>query len=134
MTIDGALKMLNARFVYKNDKYKYIDVWTVMHGDGKWEGDCEDYSITLMWLISNSNVFKFLWNILIFKHLMWFVKAPSGEGHAIVKIDGMYYDNIQRKATSEEDLKKKGYKFVFPMVFPFVYSKLLLSYTIGRLV
>lgn len=133
MTITEALKILNSKFVYKRDP-RYLDVWTVMHGDGKWEGDCEDYSITLMWLLADRNILKFLWNILVFKQLMWFVKAPSGEGHAVVRINGMYYDNIQRKATTKEELERQGYKFVFPMIFPFVYLKLVFSYTIGWLV
>lgn len=86
-----------------------------------------------MWMLSDRSVVKFLWNILIMKHLMWFVKSPNGEGHAIVKINGMYYDNIQKRATSKEGLVKQGYKFKFPMIFLFVYVKMFLSYTIGRL-
>ena len=65
---------------------------------------------------------------------MWYVFTPSGEGHAIVKIDGIYYDNIQKRGVTKKHLKEKGYKFVFPMVFPYVFLKMLLSYTIGRIV
>ena len=85
-----------------------------------------------MWMLSDRSVVKFLWNILIMKHLIWFVKTPSGEGHAIVKIEGMYYDNIQKKATERRVLKEKGYKFLFPMIPPFVYLRLFLSYTVGK--
>ena len=134
MTIEEALKELNSKFVYKRDSVRWFDNWRVLYGDGKWEGDCEDYSLTLMWLLSDKSLAKFLWNILIMKHLMWFVKSPSGEGHAVVKIDGMYYDNIQKKSTTREELVKQGYKFVFPMIAPFAYIKLTLSYTVGRII
>lgn len=133
MRKEETLKELNHKFIYKRDSKRWFDDWRILHGDGKWEGDCEDYSLTLMWMLSDRSVVKFLWNILIMKHLMWFVKSPNGEGRAIVKIDGMYYDNIQKKATTKEELLKQGYKFVFPMIAPFAYIKLLLSYTIGRL-
>jgi predicted transglutaminase-like cysteine proteinase len=130
--IQTALQELNSKFVYQADGR--VDIWRILHGEGPWKGDCEDYSLTLMWLLSDKSVIKFLWHILTFKYLMWYVIMSNGEGHAIVKIDGMYYDNVQKKATSAEELKQKGYRFIFPMIFPIVYFKLLFSYTIGLLI
>jgi predicted transglutaminase-like cysteine proteinase len=127
--METALKELNLKFVYKKDGK--IDVWRILDGDGVWEGDCEDYSLTLIWLLSDRNIIKFLWGILTFKYLIWYVKSPNGVGHAIVKINGMYYDNIQKKATSATELKTKGYKFVFPLFSILALIKLLFSYTIG---
>jgi predicted transglutaminase-like cysteine proteinase len=134
MEINEALKLLNSKFVYKKDRHKYFDEWTILHGDGKWEGDCEDYSLTLMWLLSDRNIFKFFWNITMFRFMMWFVAAPSGEGHYIVKIGELFYDNIQRKGRTREELIRQGYKFRFPMLFPMVYVKLMFSYTIGKII
>jgi predicted transglutaminase-like cysteine proteinase len=133
MQIEDALKIINSKFIYKRDKRKYFDHWKVLYGEEKWEGDCEDYSLTLVWLISDRNVLKFLWNIT-FCYILWYVISPNGEGHAIVKIDGFYYDNIQKKATSKKELIDQGYKFKFPMIFPISHIKLLTSYTIGKLI
>jgi hypothetical protein len=131
MELKQALDILNSKFVYKRD-HKYFDSWKILHGEGSWEGDCEDYSLTLMWMLSGQSVIKFFWNIITFKYLMWFVKT-NGTGHAIVKIDELYYDNIQKRGVTKEHLIKSGYKFVFPMLFPYVFVKLLLHYTIGKL-
>lgn len=131
MKIQEALSILNSKFVYKSDK-KYFDKWKILTGEEKWEGDCEDYALTLMWLLSDRNILKFLWNIMTFEFLMWYVKLPSGEGHAIVKFKDLYYDNVQKKGVTFNYLKHiQGYKFKFPMLFPFVYFKLLISYSIG---
>ena len=131
MKIDEALKLLNSKFSYKSDKYKKFDTWNILHGDGKWEGDCEDYSLTLMWLLSDKNILKFIWNVTTFKFLMWFVTMPSGVGHAVVRINGFYYDNIQKKATTREEMEKQGYVFKFPMIFPIVYFKLVSTWVFG---
>ncbi len=132
MELKEALKLLNSKFKYKSDP-RYFDVWRILTGDKAWEGDCEDYSLTLIWLLSDRNIFKFLWNITTFKYLIWFVKLNNGSGHVVLKIDNLYYDNIQKKGVTKEVLTKQGYKLLFPMIFPFVYIKLLLSYTIGFL-
>ena len=132
MEIENALKLLNSKFLYTPDKHKYFDKWKILTGEETWKGDCEDYSLTLMWLLSDNNLFKFLWNILSFKFLMWHVNYNGG--HAVVKINGLYYDNIQKKGMDKETLNSLGYDFKFPMFFPFVFVKLLLSYTIGKLI
>lgn len=131
MKIEDALKILNSRFVYKKDKYRYLDTWTIMHGDEKWIGDCEDYSLTLAWLVADQNVFKFVWNLVTFQFLIWFVKSPSGEGHGIIKIGDLYYDNIQKKGSTKEYLKGKGYRFILPLVFPVVLFKMLFGYLLS---
>lgn len=108
MKIEEALKLLNSKFIYKAETRRFGEVWQVLKGDGKWEGDCEDYSLTLVWLLSDQSWIKLLWNITTFKFLMWFVKAPSGEGHAVIKIGDLYYDNIQRRGVTKDALKKQG--------------------------
>lgn len=136
MKIEDALKELNKRFSYRRDPLRWFDNWKVIYDESepKWYGDCEDYSLTLMWMLSDRSFVKFLWNILIMKHLIWFVKTPDGDGHAVVRIDGVYYDNIQKKESTKEVLKSKGYKFIFPMIPPIVFIRLALSYTVGRII
>ena len=128
--IDDAIQELNSKFQYEKDGK--IDVWRILYGDSPWRGDCEDYSLTLLWLLSDRNLFKFLLDILTFKYLMWYVVIKSnGEGHAIVKIDGSYYDNIHKGAIPVDKLQR--YSFKYPIIFPLVYIRLLFSYTVGLL-
>jgi hypothetical protein len=136
MTIEEALKKLNSHFVYRKDNVRWFDNWRIIYSEkeDKWFGDCEDYSLTLMWMLSNRNLFQFLWDILRFKYLMWYVKSPRDAGHGIVQIGNLYYDNIQKKGVSKEELISKGYKFVFPLIPPFVFIKLFLSYTLGKII
>lgn len=130
MLISEALKILNSKFKYKIDQIKWLDHWRIMIGDGDvWYGDCEDYSLTLAWLVSDQSYAKFTWNLITFRFLLWYVNAPNGEGHAIIKIGDLYYDNIQRKGVTAEELTQKGYKFKLPVIFPIVFFKLF----IGRL-
>lgn len=133
MTIEQCLEILNARFVYKRETVRWFDNWKVLYDpkSDKWEGDCEDYALTLMWMLSDRSALKFMWNILVMKHLMWHVKSPNGVGHAVVKIRGLYYDNIQQRGSTKEELKQKGYKFSFPMIPPFVFVKLMLTRVLG---
>ena len=134
MEIKDALKILNSKFKYKSDTFRWLDHWRVMVNDGDvWHSDCEDYSLTLAWLVSDRSLIKFIWNLVTFRFLLWFVKSPGGEGHAIIKIDGLYYDNIQKKGRSKDQLKAKGYKFVFPLIFPAVALKFAIS-LVGGLV
>lgn len=126
--LEQSLKTLNSKFKYKRDTFRWFDHWRIMVNDGDvWYGDCEDYSLTLAWMVSDYNLLKFIWNLVTFKFLLWYVKSPSGEGHAIIKIGDLYYDNIQKKGATKSELKAKGYKFVFPLVFPAVALKFAFS-------
>ena len=129
MIVEEALKTINRKFKYKSDTFRWLDHWRVMVNDGDvWHGDCEDYSLTLAWLVSDKNILKFIWNLITFKFLIWYVLSPNGEGHAIIKIGSLYYDNIQKKGVTKEVLKQKGYKFRLPFVFPLAFFKLSIGY------
>jgi hypothetical protein len=133
MQIDQALQILNAKFKYKYDK-RYFDKWTILSDLDGWEGDCEDYSLTLCWMLSNQSMVKLLWNILTFKYLFWYTLSPSGSAHAVVRVGGLYYDNIQKKGVTAEALKDAGYVFKFPLVSPIVFLKMIAASTIGKIV
>lgn len=134
MNIQQALKILNSKFVYTAETSRWIDKWRILRGTDKLYGDCEDYALTLMWLVYNQSVIKLLVNLTLCKFVLWHVTSPSGEGHAIVRYKQLYYDNIQRRGVTKDDLLAQGYKFKFPMLFPYAYLRLVISYTIGRIV
>lgn len=135
MNIEDARKKMNKKFKYKYDSW--LDKWTIMDVDAEYmHGDCEDWSLTYAWLISDRNIFKFMWGILTFRFIFWFIKMPSGGGHVIIYVrdTGMYIDNIQKEFKTKDELKDRGYNFKFPMILPFFLIKMLVRYTIGLFV
>lgn len=126
--LEQSLKILNSKFKYKKDTFRWFDHWRIMVDDGdEWHGDCEDYSLTLAWMVSGRSRTKFIWNLVTFRFLLWYVKSPSGESHAIIRIGDLYYDNIQKKGATKSEMEAKGYKFVYPFIFPAVALKFALS-------
>lgn len=116
MTIDEALKTLNKKFVYTADRNLLRDKWTIIKDFSKPQvyGDCEDYSLTLVWLVSDGNMKKF-WRNLRKNYSLYFVKSPGGEGHIVLydKTTRLYVDNIQKKFVTRDVLISKGYKLIF---------------------
>lgn len=133
MNIKKALKNVNKKFVYKEDGD--IDVWEILDSsENKIKGDCEDYSLTFIWLAEDQNFFKFIWSILIAKYIIWYAKTPNGGGHAVtyVRENGLYVDNILKDFFTKQHYEEKGFKFVFPFISILTIFKLIFSYTVGR--
>ena len=105
---------INSSFLYQRDDSR-IDDWDVLDTSKEQiKGDCEDYALTLLWLESKENLIRFVFNILLHRYTIYFCKAPNGEGHAVLKHDGYYIDNIQRKLVTKKDLQVAGYKRFIP--------------------
>lgn len=126
MKIEDAIKHINKTFKYKGDK-KWLDKWTIMNEP--FVGDCEDYSLTTIYHAKDKSMLKFIWALITFEYVLYFVKTARGEGHAITRHKGMYFDNIQRKLVTKEKLIEDGYRLFIPLLFPFVFLKMLIGTT-----
>lgn len=116
------IEELNKRFKYTPDK---LDKWTIMtNSSGPLKGDCEDYSLTLIWLSEGKSFVNFVFALLFMKYVLWYCYY-NGEPHMIVKSKGMFADNIQRKWTKPFP---KQYKMRFPV--PSIFA--LIFYAIKR--
>jgi hypothetical protein len=112
---------LNKRFRYASDEG---DSWRIMAALGPVSGDCEDYSLTLVWLWERQSLLRFWWALVTFKYLFWHCRSPSGGGHLVVWCRGRgWTDNIQRKLVAK---LPDGYHLRFPYLFPLVALKFLL--------
>lgn len=125
MNTKDALALLNQKFVYKADKG---ESWKIIKEVSdpiikSIYGDCEDYSLTLLWLISDKSLKKFWWNIISMKYVLWFCKYDK-EFHVVLKHNGECVDNIQKKWTAE---LPEEYTMLYPMVFPIVALKFLVT-------
>ena len=112
---------LRERFVYKADGK--LDSWRVFSkGDKVWAGDCDDYAVTALWLLSKEDKSTFWWNLLVGNAVFWLVVAPSGENHVRLLYKGYWLCNIKPKPSKTNTMKK-----IFPMVLPIAAIKLLLG-------
>jgi predicted transglutaminase-like cysteine proteinase len=127
MSIVRTQKKLNQRFVYQSDDGEQWNVLTAKSPD-KLLGDCEDYSLTLAWMLSGESMLKMWFNILTLKFIIWHCKSPAGTGHAIMWIRGHgWTDNIQRKVVTRKTIKNMGYRLKFPYVGPLALFKYYVS-------
>ena len=127
-----ANKLVKAKFSYITDKKKYgfFETWSVLDTTQPvWEGDCEDYSLTVLWFMSDEKRLTMLKNILFNRDFrMHFVKyIPTGEGHAVLSYKGEFCDNIQRRWFKEGSAAYKKYDWKWPIFGPLVLSNLLIG-------
>lgn len=127
MTLLLAQTDLNARFTYRRDTG---ESWRVLTGGGPVEGDCEDYSLTLIWLAEGRSWVGFWRALISFKYVIWFCHAPNGEGHAVLWCRGQgWTDNIQRRIVAR---LPEGYRLRVPYLVPQVALKFLLRPLLRR--
>jgi hypothetical protein len=120
MISSDKLAELQVRFQYRNDKK--VDSWRILSSKTSWEGDCDDYCVTALWLLSNKSLVTFWWKILTFKAVFWLVKAPSGESHVRLHYKKFWLCNIEKEPSTENTMKK-----VLPFFFPEILIKLILG-------
>jgi len=100
-----AVEKINSLFVYEYDKVQYnaADYWRVLDVDAeKDEGDCEDYALTVAWLLAGQSRLKFIWMLCTYQMKICYVEVNGG-GHAILNYEGLYVDNWKRKWASREE-------------------------------
>jgi hypothetical protein len=124
MVDSTALRELRNRHVYVRDGE--MDSWRIMRGDGKLRGDCEDFSLTLVWMMCDKSMIKFWLAIIFMRYRIWYCKSPSGVGHAIVCHRGHWTDNIQRVWVADKP-EARGYKLVMPFLAPMLVLKMLMG-------
>jgi len=117
-----AVDVVNNLFVYEYDKVQYnaSDYWRILDVTAeKDEGDCEDYALTVAWLLADQSRWNFLKMLFTKKFRICFVNVTVDDvvgGHAVLEYDGKIVDNWKRKwttrSTYEKDYKKYHWTFV----------------------
>lgn len=128
MHVTDAVDYVAKRFVYKEDpKSWWPDYWFVMkEKDGKMYGDCDDFAVTVLWLVCKRNLLKFFWHVLFtHKHKVYRVRSNNSStyNHLIGRVDDYWFDNWTLKALDKETFfKKTGHKMPEKAwVFGFIY-------------
>jgi len=123
MTLSNSLlDDLNSRFVWTQDS-KIWDSWRCLSNTtGPLIGDCDDYSVTALYLAANKSWIKFWWWVITFQACFWFTRTKNGTPHMMVWKYGLgWIDNTNPK-WGERILNKR-----FPALFPLVAVKLLMG-------
>lgn len=128
MNLDDAVKYVADRFQYRRDP-KWFEFWTVMkERDGVMIGDCDDFSLTVIWKLCEENFLKFIWNVLILhRYRFYWSKASSNEWHIIGYAQNRYFDNWSKRAMNKEDFlsltRHKIYVFIpSPLIVIYMFT------------
>lgn len=137
MDIKEAVDYVGKRFIYRSDVTgKFFDSWSVLveKEDGKFYGDCEDFSLTSFWIHAEKNLFVFLFRLLItHQYGLHFSITRNGEKHAIGSYGGLFFDNWSKQALPKDEfLKLTGHKIKFRffnviMILPMIVGVFLRS-------
>ena len=102
---------INANYTYRYDRDQYgkPDRWKIMEGP-QYVGDCEDYSLTVLWHIAGQSWFKFWLLQVIGVASIRLCHLPGG-AHIVLRYKGHYIDNIQQEWSDIGTLRGKGYEF-----------------------
>jgi len=104
---NGIVKYLNQVFIYTKERK---DKWTILK-KAPFEGDCEDYSLTILWHISGRMWKSFWWSQITGKAKLLICTLPNGVSHVVLQYDGMCIDNIQKRWVTKGYMISEGYKF-----------------------
>jgi len=113
------LEELNSTWAYKYDidQYAKREYWQIMK-DHPYVGDCEDYALTLLYLISGKSMLKFWFYLITGKAQIRRVITKNGGGHAVLRFGNMWADNWTKKFVSWEEMAKLGHKKYYWFYFP----------------
>lgn len=105
------LEELNSLFLYTSENR---DKWSILKLDrGLYRGDCEDYSLTVLYyLVCNESLLEFWKHLIIGKAKMHYVVTRTGDGHAVLQVGDKYIDNWSKDWVDKDSMHDLGHRFV----------------------
>lgn len=128
--IKACVEYVASKFEYAYDRKGYIDQWFVMkERDGKFRGDCDDFTLTCLWYYYGQSLFAFIWNVVIARNaLVQQCITNTGESHIVGSVDNLYFDNWSLKALPKEEfLNKTKHQLGFKNNFFTMWLKLVIG-------
>ena len=110
---------LNSSWAYKYDidQYAQKEHWKIMK-EHPHVGDCEDYALTLLYLISGKSMWKFWWYLCTGKAQIRRVITKNGGGHAVLRFGDQWADNWTKKFVPWSEMEKLGHKKYYWFYLP----------------
>lgn len=77
---------LRARFRYRSEE---SDRWNLLTAPaGPLRGDCDDFALTALWLLSGRSWPRLLWLVMTFQMMLWFVRTSADVPHMALWVRG----------------------------------------------
>lgn len=109
--MNDSLDELRARFAYKLDKK---DTWTLLGGEN-WQGDCEDFSLTALYLTAGKSWLRLWWMVITFQAMFWRADTANGP-HMMLWVKGKGWIDNWYPTWSNQARHKKRYPLVAPLL------------------
>jgi hypothetical protein len=138
MNIIDSVYEVQSKFGYVSDTTDInLDNWVVMkERDGKYLGDCEDFALTVFWLMSGKNLIVFLWNLLVSGKYQLHGVCSAGStqiNHCIGSTDEFWFDNWTKEVFTKDKFFEKTKHVHMKRFGKFtIFSKLLLGVIFGK--
>jgi len=122
MKNETEIKEFISKFEYKEDKKGIIGgQWRILDSDDP-KGDCEDFALTVAWIMNDRSMWKLIKSILRKDVQIWTGVSKYGERHAMLRADvnnkWMWIDNIYKfwMLDTADNKMEKPYKPVVVFV------------------
>jgi hypothetical protein len=99
-----------------------------------YRGDCEDFSLTVLYHYSDKSWWKFWYYLITYKAQIryCYVDTPD-RGHAVLKFGDVYIDNNFGTTTTKEKMEARGYVFRGPAWLYFIPTTVAIKLLLGKL-
>ena len=106
------VRSFNSKWKYRKDKDQYgmADAWKIIYSanaEGKFVGDCEDYSLSILYRLCGESHIKMWWMLITHQAGICLV-GPSKwkSSHAVLRYKGEYVDNWTKKFGPKSEIEK----------------------------
>lgn len=109
---DDLVAWFTSKWEYRYDKEQFgaSDAWKIIYNaneKGKFVGDCEDYSLSILYRLCGENKLKMWWMLLTHQAGICLVGPNKWKvSHAVLKYKGEYVDNWTRKFGPKSEIEK----------------------------
>lgn len=115
MAPNDVTRNLKSRFTWESDGR--VDSYHIMPTSGPVRGDCDDYAATVLAELTGRSWLRFWWWLVTFRAVFWLVTSPKGNAHVTLWVRGLgYTDNWRNSFSKTEDLHRKRYPVMWPIV------------------
>ena len=92
------------KYRYDDEQYGTREYWTIIK-EPPYEGDCEDYALTLLWLMSGKSMINFWINLITMQAQLRRVITENGGGHVVLRVGNLYADNWTKEFVTWEEME-----------------------------
>ena len=135
---DKIVADFTAKWEYRLDSTQYgmADAWKIIYSEdsnGKFVGDCEDYSLSILYRLCGESHLKMWWMLLTHQAGICLV-GPSNRkvSHAVLRYKGDYVDNWTRRFGGKQEIEKNhtfhwlfGHGWAYQVALKMLISKIV---------